>query len=135
MHTDGNARRSRAADSLEASGFHGRTCLPQSFLCIIMQKSTDRSKGQEGYRGDCGSVRYDRFFKYFGTAACRCVQREMQGQDFSRDLRQCFRQRDPQWLGIIFSGATYGRVMIGNSGFGRGRGRAGASGADASTAR
>ena len=76
MHANGSARRSRAADSLEASGFHGRTCLPQSFLCIIMQKNTGRRKGQEGCRGDCGSVRYDPFVKYFGTAASRCVQRE-----------------------------------------------------------
>jgi hypothetical protein len=79
------------------------------------------------HRRLCGGGR-----KKFKIENCRGVRREIRVRIAARmtaSLSAVISQR----LGIRLNGATYGRVTIGNSGFGRGRGRAGATGADAST--
>jgi hypothetical protein len=47
MHAAGTQGHARAADPLEVSGFYDRRCLPQLFLCIIMQENTNRDRRQE----------------------------------------------------------------------------------------
>ena len=64
MHASGSKRKSRAADPLEASGFHGRICLPSYFLCIIVHNARMRGPRQD-LCADCPIE---------SAGCCRCVR-------------------------------------------------------------
>src|ERR1700730_17660988 len=93
MHANGSARRSRAADSLEASGFHGRTCLPQSFLCIIMQKTRADVKVKKVVAEIADQFDMTRSSNISGQPPVGASSANA-GSGFFPGLRHCFRQRD-----------------------------------------